>query len=75
MGYDYRDITSKIPRLPCKKTCNLISWANIMEYGHFEYEKDLFRKEKDAIFNSFSWKITKPLRSISNLIRNALRHS
>ncbi len=69
MEYDYKDIISKIPRSLDKKTGNLISWADTMQYDHLKYERDLLRKERDAILNSLSWKITAPLRRFFRFIK------
>lgn len=69
MGYDYKDIISNIPRSLDKKTGDLISWADTMKYDHLEYERDLLRKERDAILNSLSWKITAPLRRFFRFIK------
>ena len=62
MGYDYKDIISKIQRFLDIKTCDLISWADTMKYDHLKRERDLLRKERDAMLNSLSWKITALLR-------------
>ncbi|MEE9542776.1 MAG: sulfotransferase [Thermodesulfobacteriota bacterium] len=68
MGYDFDDMASFIE--PPQESKRLISWQEIED--DTESRKTLMlddvRKERDALLNSFSWKITAPLRKISELM-------
>ncbi|MCI5148348.1 MAG: sulfotransferase [Candidatus Electrothrix sp. MAN1_4] len=68
MGYDFDEITSQISSLDNCNIINMITWSDVMQYNQFEAEKDLFEAKLKTIRNSWSWKITAPIRATSTLL-------
>ena len=67
MGYDYNGLKSALGE-PCASGEGMVSWEEAMSnFNNFAF--DDIKKQRDALLNSLSWKITAPLRVLLNMIK------
>ena len=69
LGYRFDEAVSAIPVLDAHETISLITWAELMEYNRLKAQRDILLAQREDMLNCLSWRITKPLRGISNLLK------
>jgi len=70
LGYRFDEAVSAIPVLDAHETMNLITWFELMEYNQLKAQRDILLAQRADMLNCLSWRITKPLRGLSYLLKN-----
>ena len=66
MGYDFEEAVSASLLPGASERKDLMMWPEIMAY---DYKKDRLADQIDAMANTLSWKLTKPLRQIGDIFK------
>lgn len=67
MGYDYKGLKSAVGE-PASPIEGMVTWEEAMSnFNNCLSGTDNIKKQRDALLNSLSWRVTAPLRAIANL--------
>ena len=76
MGYDFDEVASTISSLGKCNLTNLTTLSDVLttfsdvtKYNKLKAEKDVLIAQREAMRNSFSWKVTAPFRVMANLLK------